>query len=98
MNKKLTEQEQKLLYLNDKKFYDRLIAETMAMTPRLRDNYESLNKVFPRFFTTDLLKKLEMFCNSVYYSQSGENLADVADEQIYNEKKLVEFFDKSFEL
>jgi hypothetical protein len=38
-----------------------------------------------------------MFCNSVYYSQSGENLADVADEEIYNVKKLVEFFDKSFE-
>ena len=98
MNKKFTEQEQKLLYLNNKKYYDRLMAESMIMAPRLRDNYEVLNKVFPRFFTTDLLKKLEMFCNSVYYSQSGENLADVADEQIYNEKKLVEFFDKSFEL
>jgi hypothetical protein len=98
MNKKLTEQEQKLLYLNNKKFYDRLMAESMAMAPRLRDNYELLNKVFPKFYTTDLLKKLDMFCNSLYYSQSGENLADVADEEIYNVKKLVEFFDKSFEL
>jgi hypothetical protein len=38
-----------------------------------------------------------MFGNSLYYSQSFKSQAEVADESIHNTKKLVEFFDESFE-
>jgi hypothetical protein len=97
MKQKLTEKERMLLYLNNKKFYDRLIAESMTMQPRFLENIEELNKVFPEFYTNSLVKTFEMFGNSLYYSQSLESQAEVADESIHNTKKLVEFFDESFE-
>jgi hypothetical protein len=50
----------------------------------------------PEFFTTDLLKKLEMFSNSLYYKQSDEDLSGLADEQIQNTKELRNFFNESF--
>jgi hypothetical protein len=97
MKQKLTEKERMLLYLNNKKFYDRLIAESMTMQPRFLENIEELNKVFPEFYTNSLVKTFLMFGNSLYYSQSLESQAEVADESIHNTKKLVEFFDESFE-
>ena len=98
MNKKFKAQARKLKLINNQLHYNKLIAETMTMQPLFLENFEELNEVLPEFFTTDLLKKLEMFSNSLYYSQSGEDLASVADEQVQNTKELREFFDKSFEL
>ena len=98
MKKKFKEQERMLLYLNNKKFYDRLIAESMTMQPRFLENIEQLNKVLPEFYTNSLVKTFEMFGNSLYYSQSFQSQAEVADESIHNTKKLVEFFDESFDI
>jgi hypothetical protein len=96
MNKKFKTQERKLKLINNQLHYNKLIAETMTMQPLFLENFEELNEVLPEFFTTDLLKKLEMFSNSLYYKQSDEDLAGLADEQIQNTKELREFFDKSF--
>jgi hypothetical protein len=96
MNKKFKTQERKLKLINNQLHYNKLIAETMTMQPLFLENFEELNEVLPEFFTTDLLKKLEMFSNSLYYKQSDEDLSGVADEQIQNTKELREFFDKSF--
>jgi hypothetical protein len=98
MNKKFKVQERKLKLINNQLHYNKLIAETMTMQPLFLENFEELNEVLPEFFTTDLLKKLEMFSNSLYYKQSDEDLSGVADEQIQNTKELREFFDKSFEI
>jgi hypothetical protein len=98
MNKKYKTQERKFKLINNQLHYNKLIAETMTMQPLFLENFEELNEVLPEFFTTDLLKKLEMFSNSLYYKQSDEDLAGVADEQIQNTKELREFFNKSFEL
>ena len=97
MNKKIKTQERKLKLINNQLHYNKLIAETMTMQPLFLENFEELNEVLPEFFTTDLLKKLEMFSNSLYYKQSDEDLSVVADEQIQNTKELREFFNKSFE-
>ena len=35
---------------------------------------------------------------NISWSQSGEDLASVADEQVQNTKELREFFNKSFEI
>ena len=96
MNKKFKVQERKLKLINNQLHYNKLIAETMTMQPLFLENFEKLNDVLPEFFTTDLLKKLEMFSNSLYYKKSDEYLADVANEQIQNTKELREFFNKSF--
>jgi hypothetical protein len=98
MNKKFKTQERKLKLINNQLHYNKLIAETMTMQPLFLENFEELNEVLPEFFTTDLLKKLEMFSNSLYYKQSDEDLSGVADEQIQNTKELRDFFDKSFEV
>jgi hypothetical protein len=98
MNKKFKTQERKLKLINNQLHYNKLIAETMTMQPLFLENFEELNEVLPEFFTTDLLKKLEMFSNSLYYKQSDEDLSELADEQIQNTKELREFFNKSFEL
>ena len=97
MNKKIKTQERKLKLINNQLHYNKLIAETMTMQPLFLENFEELNEVLPEFFTTDLLKKLEMFSNSLYYKQSDDDLAGVADEQVQNTKDLREFFNKSFE-
>ena len=96
MNKKFKVQERKLKLINNQLHYNKLIAETMTMQTLFLENFEKLNEVLPEFFTTDLLKKLEMFSNSLYYKQSDEDLAELADEQIQNTKELREFFNKSF--
>jgi len=98
MNKKFKTQERKLKLINNQLHYNKLIAETMTMQPLFLENFEELNEVLPEFFTTDLLKKLEMFSNSLYYKQSDEDLSELADEQIQNTKELREFFNKSFEI
>ena len=97
MNKKFKTQERKLKLINNQLHYNKLIAETMTMQPLFLENFEELNDVLPEFFTTDLLKKLEMFSNSLYYKQSDQDLSGVADEQVQNTKELREFFNKSFE-
>jgi len=88
MNKKYKTQARKLKLINNQLHYNKLIAETMTMQPLFLENFEELNEVLPEFFTTDLLKKLEMFSNSLYYKQSDEDLAGVADEQIQNTTEL----------
>ena len=83
-------------YVSNLAYYHHRIATIMTMTPLFMEHYEELNEVLPEFFTTDLLKKLEMFSNSLYYKESQEDLGSVADEQINNTEELREFFTESF--
>jgi hypothetical protein len=82
-------------YASNLAYYHYRIATIMTMTPLFIEHYEELNEVLPEFFTTDLLKKLEMFSNSLYYKESKEDLGGVADEQINNTKELRKFFTDS---
>ena len=83
-------------YASNLAYYHHRIATTMTMCPLFLEHYEELNEVLPEFFTTDLLKKLEMFSNSLYYKESQEDLASVGDEQINNTEELRKFFIESF--
>jgi hypothetical protein len=79
-------------YSQNLNYYHHRIATVMTMCPLFIEHYEELNEVLPEFFTTDLLKKLEMFSNSLYYKESKEDLSSVADEQINNTEELRNFF------
>jgi hypothetical protein len=78
-----------------KDFYNHRIGTTMTMIPLFLEYFEDLNEVIPEFFTTDVLKKLEQFSNSLYYKQSSEDLASVGDEQVANVEELRKFFSDS---
>jgi hypothetical protein len=79
-------------YIANKDYYNHRIATIMSMTPLFLEHFEELNEVMPQFFTTNVLKTIEQFSNSLYYKQSNENLSSVADEQINNTEELRKFF------
>ena len=81
-----------LEYRNNKDYYSHRIATIMTMTPLFLEHFEELNKVMPQFFTSNTLKTIEQFSNSLYYKQSNEDLGSVADEQINNTEELRKFF------
>lgn len=83
-------------YVSNMAFYHHRIATIMTMCPLFLEHFEELNEIYPEFFTTDLLKKLEMFSNSLYYKESQEDLGFIADEQINNTEELRKFFIESF--
>ena len=98
MTKQQSKQEaikRELEYRNNLDYYNHRIATIMTMTPLFLEHFEELNKVMPQFFTTNVLKTIEQFSNSLYYKQSNENLGSVADEQVANVEKLRKFFTDS---
>jgi hypothetical protein len=82
-------------YVSNLTYYHHRIATVMTMCPLFLEHYEELNEVLPEFFTTDLLKKLEMFSNSLYFKESHEDLGSVGDEQVSNVEELRKFFTDS---
>lgn len=78
-----------------KEYYNHRIGTTMTIIPLLLEYFDDLNEVLPEFYTTDVLKKLEQFSNSLYYKQSSIDLIGVADEQISNVEELRKFFTDS---
>jgi hypothetical protein len=81
-------------YIANKDYYNHRIATIMTMTPLFLEHFEELNEIMPQFFTTNVLKTIEQFSNSLYYKQSNENLASVGDEQVANVEELRKFFIK----
>ena len=79
-------------YIANKEYYNHRIATIMTMTPLFLEHFEELNDVMTQFFTTGVLKTIEQFSNSLYYKQSNEDLASVADEQVNNTEELRKYF------
>ena len=79
-------------YIANKEYYNHRIATIMTMTPLFLEHFEELNEVMPQFFTSSVLKTIEQFSNSLYYKQSNEDLASVADEQVNNTEELRKYF------
>ena len=96
MNKKLKSkieaQIRQKKFETKKDYYNHIIGVTMTIIPLFLEYFEDLNEVIPEFYTSDVLKKLEQFSNSLYYKQSSVDLVDVADEQISNVEELRSFF------
>jgi hypothetical protein len=90
--RKIDNLERKRLYEANKEYYNHRIAVVMTTTPLFLEHFEELNEIMPQFFTTNVLKTIEQFSNSLYYKQSNENLGSVADEQINNTEELRKFF------
>ena len=78
-----------------KDFYNHRIGTTMTIIPLFLEYFEDLNEVIPEFYTTDVLKKLEQFSNSLYYKKSSVDLVGVANEQISNVEQLRKFFEEN---
>lgn len=85
-------------YIANKEYYNHRIATIMTMTPLFLEHFEELNEVMPQFFTSSVLKTIEQFSNSLYYKQSNEDLASVADEQVNNTEELRKYFLKELKL
>jgi hypothetical protein len=81
-------------YIANKDYYNHRIATIMTMTPLFLEHFEELNEIMPQFFTSNVLKTIEQFSNSLYWKQSQEDLCSVADEQINNTEELRKFFIK----
>jgi hypothetical protein len=79
-------------YEHNKDYFNHRIATIMTMTPLFLEHFEELNEIMPQFFTSNVLKTIEQFSNSLYYKQSNENLGSVADEQINNTEELRKYF------
>jgi len=82
-------------YEANKDYYNHRIATVCTMTPLFLEHFEELNEVMPQFFTTNVLKTIEQFSNSLYYKQSNEDLGSVGDEQVANVEELRKFFTES---
>lgn len=82
-------------YKQNEDYYNHRISTVCTMTPLFLEHFEELNEVIPEFFTSDVLKKIEQFSNSLYYKKSDVDLASVADEQISNVEELRKFFNES---
>ena len=82
-------------YEADKEYYNHRIATIMTMIPLFLEHFEELNEIMPHFFTTNVLKTIEQFSNSLYYKQSNEDLGSVGDEQVANVEELRKFFTDS---
>ena len=99
MNKKLKSkieaQIRQRKFESRKEYYNHRIGTTMTMIPLFLEYFEDLNEVIPEFYTTDVLKKLEQFSNSLYYKQSSVDLVGVANEQISNVEQLRKFFEEN---
>ena len=91
-NRKAHNLAMRLKYEANKEYYNHRIATVCTMTPLFLEHFEELNEIMPEFFTNSVLKTIEQFSNSLYYHNSGTDLASVGDEQIANVEELRKFF------
>jgi hypothetical protein len=102
MNKKLIAKQQRELrneeFANNKDYYESLIGIVVTWTPLFIEYYEELNNVMPEFFTNDVIKVLERNANSLYWKNSNEDKAELAQEHVDNLKEFRAITEQTFKL
>jgi hypothetical protein len=102
MNKKLIAKHQREArnkeFANNKDYYESLIGIVVTWTPLFIEYFEELNSVMPEFFTNDVIKVLERNANSLYWKNSSEDKAELAQEHVDNLKEFRKITEETFKL
>jgi hypothetical protein len=102
MNKKLIAKHKRELrneeFANNKDYYESLIGIVVTWTPLFIEYFEELNNVMPEFFTNDVIKVLERNANSLYWKNSSEDKAELAQEHVDNLKEFRKITEETFKL
>ena len=85
-------------FAKNKEYYESLIGIVVTLTPLYIEYYEELNNVMPEFFTNDVIKVLERNANSLYWKNSKEDKAELAQEHVDNLKECRSILEESFKL
>ena len=102
MNKKLIAKQQRELrnkeFANNKDYYESLIGIVVTWTPLFIEYFEELNSVMPEFFTNDVINVLERNANSLYWKNSSEDKAELAQEHVDNLNEFRKIIEETFKL
>ena len=85
-------------FAKNKEYYESLIGIVVTITPLYLEYFEELNSVMPEFFTNDVIKVLERNANSLYWKNSKEDKAELAQEHTDNLKECRRILEQSFKL
>ena len=85
-------------FANNKDYYESLIGIVVTWTPLYIEYFEELNNVMPEFFTNDVIKVLERNANSLYWKNSSEDKAELAQEHVDNLKEFRAITEQTFKL
>ena len=85
-------------FANNKDYYESLIGIVVTWTPLFIEYFEELNSVMPEFFTNDVIKVLERNANSLYWKNSSEDKAELAQEHVDNLKEFRAITEETFKL
>jgi hypothetical protein len=85
-------------FAKNKDYYDSLMGIIVTWTPLYLEYFEELNNVMPEFFTNDVIKVVERNANSLYWRNSKEDKAELAQEHVDNLKEFRLIIEQSFKL
>jgi len=85
-------------FAKNKDYYDSLMGIIVTWTPLYLEYFEELNNVMPEFFTNDVIKVVERNANSLYWKNSKEDKAGLAQEHVDNLKEFRAITEQSFKL
>ena len=85
-------------FAKNKDYYESLIGIIVTWTPLYIEYFEELNNVMPEFFTNDIVKVLERNANSLYWKNSKEDKAELAQEHTDNLKEFRAMTEAIFKL
>jgi hypothetical protein len=85
-------------FAKNKEYYESLIGIVVTLTPLYLEYFEELNNVMPEFFTNDVIKVVERNANSLYWRNSKEDKAELAQEHVDNLKEFRAIIEQSFKL
>jgi hypothetical protein len=85
-------------FSKNKDYYDSLMGIIVTWTPLYLEYFEELNNVMPEFFTNDVIKVVERNANSLYWKNSKEDKAELAQEHVDNLKEFRAITEQSFKL
>jgi hypothetical protein len=85
-------------FAKNKDYYDSLMGIIVTWTPLYLEYFEELNNVMPEFFTNDVIKVVERNANSLYWKNSKEDKAELAQEHVDNLKEFRAIIEQSFKL
>ena len=98
LKKKIESELRNKEFAKNKDYYESLIAIVVTLTPLYLEYFEELNNVMPEFFTNDVVKVVEKNANSLYWKNSKEDKAELAQEHIDNLKEFRAITEQSFKL
>jgi hypothetical protein len=85
-------------FAKNKEYYESLMGIIVTWTPLYLEYFEELNNVMPEFFTNDVIKVVERNANSLYWKNSKEDKAGLAQEHVDNLKEFRAITEQSFKL